>query len=217
MAVSQMDVIQQQILELQRTVNDASAQLLIASKSVAHQSERVIIMVDRSNLDQTWRRIENGGLRPDYVKLKDFLGDGRAIKQMRLYYSDIDADMVADADRVDWQRRQDFYSFLRHQGWILRGVRKKIHDGIPTEKGLDGALIRDMEIICRDNRCDTIALVAGDADYCDVVTDVQERYCMKVEVAFFPNQTARDLRAKAAKFIDLECAKDRITRRPTER
>jgi len=179
-------------------------------------SDRVVIMVDRSNLDQTWRRIETGANRPDYLKLTEVLTGSRTLKQVRIYYSDVDYEVVPEIDRVDWQRRQDFYTFLRHQGWVLRGVKKRMYDGIPVEKGLDGCLIRDMEMICRDGRCDTIVLIAGDADYCDVVSDVQERYCVRVEVAFFPNQTARDLQVKASKFVNLECLKDRIVRQPTK-
>lgn len=73
-------------------------------------------------------------------------------------------------------------------------------------------LILDMETICRENRCDTVILVAGDADYCEVVTNAQEKYCTKVEVAFFPNQTSRDLQAKA-KFVNLEAVRDKFTRK----
>ena len=89
----------------------------------------------------------------------------------------------------------------------MRGVKKKVYDGMPVEKGLDGALILDMETICRDGRCDTIVprglvmLITV-----TVVAGVQERYCVRVEVAFFPNQTARDLPGEGleTKFINLE-------------
>lgn len=210
MAVSTVETLQANICELQKTVIDLQAKVDECRLS----NERVVVMIDRSNLEQTWRRVETSGNQPDYIKLQETVGAGRAIKQVRIYYSEIDSEMVTDAERPDWSRRQNFYTFLRHQGWVLRGVKKKMYDGVPVEKGLDGCLIRDMEIICRDNRCDTIVLVAGDADYCDVVGDVQERYCVKVEVAFFPNQTARDLSARATKFVNLEQVKDRIVRRP---
>lgn len=212
MAVSQEITLRQSIAELQKSFADFRQTVIDEARLAA---EQVIIMIDRSNLDQTWRRVENSGLRPDYVKLKDVLTNGRTCRQVRIYYSDIDSDLVTETERADWQRRQDFYMFLRHQGWILRGVKKKVYEGVSVEKGLDGALIRDMETICRDNRCDTVVLVAGDADYCDVVADVQDRYCVKVEVAFFPNQTSRDLQIRAAKFINLECVKDRFVRRPS--
>jgi uncharacterized LabA/DUF88 family protein len=217
MAVSQAEVIAI-MAELRTSIETMQANMEMRFKAVVEDarkaSEHVIIMVDRSNLDQTWRRIESGPLRPDYIKLKDILIGGRTCHQVRIYYSDIDSELVTDAERPEWRRRQDFYTFLRHQGWVLRGVKKKVYEGIATEKGLDGALIRDMETICRDNRCDTIILVAGDADYCDVVSDVQDRYCVKVEVAFFPNQTARDLQNRATKFVNLECCKADFSRKP---
>ena len=220
MAVPQMEALKTKVEDLEHGLLDFREKMLEQVASLRslvpnpRQNERVIIMVDRSNLDQTWRRIETGPARPDYMKIRDFLTDGRTMKQMRVYFSDVDADMVREEDRQDWQRRQDFYAFLRHNGCLLRGVRKKVYDGKPTEKGLDGALIRDMETITRDGRCDTVVLVAGDADYCEVVQDAQDRYCIRVEVAFFLNQTARDLQVRASKFINLECFKDKITRTP---
>lgn len=214
----QWEALKKQVEDMHQGLQDFRQQITSDIRALlaptARQTERVVIMVDRSNLDQTWRRVETGGLKPDYMKIREFLADQRSLKQMRVYFSDIDADMVKEEDRAEWQRRQDFYAFLRHNGCLLRGVSKKVYDGMPVEKGLDGALIRDMETICRDNRCDTVVLVAGDADYCDVVGDVQDRYCVRVEVAFFPNQTARALQARAARFINLECFKDRITRKP---
>ncbi len=221
MAGSQQDFVMQDVSDLKKLVEDMRsrmedirARMEDVISSIKKQQDRVIVMIDRSNLDQTWRRVDNSGVRPDYVKMTEFLSDARLLRQVRIYYSDIDADMVPESERVDWQRRQDFYSFLRHQGWILRCVKKKIYEGVHVEKGLDATLIRDMERICRNRSCDTIVLVAGDADYCDVVYEVQERYCVKVEVAFFPNQTARDLQSKASRFINLECVKDKIVRKP---
>lgn len=183
--------------------------------AIRDSKDRVIIMIDRSNLDQTWRQIDCSGLRPDYMKLTSMLVGQRSQKQVRVYFSELDADRVTDAERVDWQRRQDFYNFLRHQGWVLRCVSKKIQNGVPTEKGLDGALIRDMDMIGRENRADVVVLVAGDADYVEVVGDLQDRYCVQVEVAFFPHQTAKTLRLRASKFVNLECVKNQFVRRPS--
>lgn len=90
--------------------------------------ERTIILIDHSNLNQTWRRVESSpSNRPDYVKLKSLLLAGRMLKQVRLYYSDVSENTLQEVDKADWQRRQEFYNFLRHDGWFLRGVRKKIH------------------------------------------------------------------------------------------
>jgi uncharacterized LabA/DUF88 family protein len=201
--VNTLESLSQQVADLQKYVETG----------LSHRSERIVLMVDHSNFNQTWRRVEtSSSSRPDYIKLQSFLADGRLLRQSRLYYSDVDACEVAEADKADWQRRQDFYTLLRHNNWTLRYVRKRVYEGATVEKGLDGALIIDMESICRDNRCDTIVLVAGDADYCEVVQRVQENYCVKVEVAFFPNQTARDLQTKAGKFINLDTVKDKFRR-----
>ena len=198
----------------QKTVDALREQIAVVAQKMAAAGERVVVMIDRSNLDQTWRRVfsPDVNVRPDYLKIKDFVVGTRTCKQVRVYYSDISTEQVLDAERPDWERRQEFYKFLRYQGWLLRGVRKKVFGGVPVEKGLDAALIRDMDFICRENRCDTIILIAGDADYCEVVAEVQDRYCVKVEVAFFPNQTARDLVSNASKFINLDCVRDQLVR-----
>lgn len=200
--------------QMQNQIVDLQARL----DGISKKNERVIILVDRSNLDATWHRIEPSGARkPDYLKLTEILTDGRSLTQCRVYYSDIDADMVRDEERRAWQGRQDFYKFLRCQGWILRYVQKRVYDGVPTEKGLDAALITDMQMICREGRCDTIVLVAGDADYCETVYDVRDRFCCKVEVAFFPVCCSRDLQQSATKFVNLECILDKISREPIRR
>jgi uncharacterized LabA/DUF88 family protein len=209
MAVSPefLDNLQKQVTHLQRSLEEMNDR---------NRQDRVIILIDRSNLEHTFRRVDNSGLKIDYIKLTRFLQGYRFLKQVRIYYSDyMDGDFVPESEMNEYKRRLDFYAFLRYQGYILRGVRRRDFGEMRVEKGLDAALIRDMERLCRDNRCDTIVLVAGDGDYCEIVESAQKDYAVKVEVAFFPAQSARELVSRA-KFIDLLKVKDRLLRDPRE-
>lgn len=197
--------------ELRRTFQGMENNLY---NRLVSMNERVVIMVDRNNLGQIWHKTEISNNRPDFMKLKEILTRGRFCRQARCYYSDFPGHLLSDADRFEWQKRQDFYYFLKSNGWFIRNVPKVMQDGIFVEKGLDGILTRDMDNICRNGYCDTVVLVSGNAGYCDVVGDVQDRYCVKVEVAFFGGQTSRELREKATSFIDLNCERSNISRVP---
>ena len=57
MAVSQNEIVQKQIEDLQRTVDGLKVIVEDNMRISSHQSERVIIMVEQgATLDQTWRR-----------------------------------------------------------------------------------------------------------------------------------------------------------------
>ncbi len=201
-------VIDHKVDDLKRTMEQVLSRLGISQI----EREKVVIMIDRTNLDQSWRRADTFGGRPDYLKIKSYLQGNRTCRQVRVYYSDYDQTMVPPEDRGEWQRRQDFYTFLRHRGWVLRSVKKRMYDGVAVEKGLDALLIMDMHTIARRNLCDTIILVAGDADYCDVISSIQREYCMCAEVSFFHSQTARDLQNRASRFVNLEPAMADLSR-----
>jgi uncharacterized LabA/DUF88 family protein len=81
-----------------------------------------------------------------------------------------------------------------------------------SEKGVDAALIRDVERLCSNGCCDKIILVSGDGDYANLIYDIQNIYGVKAEVAFFPEQTSKDLVSKASNFNDLSRAKDKLIR-----
>lgn len=200
---------------MEETLSQQIEQLRASVDGLKNKQERVIIMIDRSNLDQTFRRVDNSNKRIDYIKLVKFLYGDRFLKQVRVYYSDIlDIHEVPEEEKSEWQRRQDFYAFLKHQGYFLHGVRRHLYETGRVEKGLDTALCLHMNNLCRGNFCDTLILVAGDADYRDVVYGAQENYAVKVEVAFFPQQTSRELAYSSTKFIDLLKVKESLLRDP---
>jgi len=195
--------LQEQLTALQQRVEQLS-----------NRSERVVILIDNTNLNFTVKKVDTTGqYRLCYNKLVNFLAAGRLLRQVRIYYSDFDRNAhLEEEDARKRQEREGFYNWLRWQGFYLKACSLVERDGGVKEKGLDASIIRDMDRICRDDRCDTIILVAGDADYKDLVVDVIERYCIKVEVAFFPDFTARSLQSQATKFIDLGKIKEDLRR-----
>jgi uncharacterized LabA/DUF88 family protein len=185
--------------------------------STPNPFEKVVIFIDRTNLDYAFRNsIKATELRVDFIELARQLSAGRFLRQVRFYFSDfLTENNVPEGDRADWVKRVGFYTFLRYNGFFLHQVGLRDYDGKKTEKGLDAALIRDIATICRNGCCDTIVLVAGDADYCEIITDAQRDYAIKVEIAFFEGQTSKELISRANRFVDL--ARMDISRDPRKK
>jgi uncharacterized LabA/DUF88 family protein len=179
------------------------------------RNERVVIFVDNTNLNFTARRVDStGNYRLCYNKLIHFLADGRLLKQTRIYYSDFDRNVNLSAE--DAQRRNEregFYQWLKWQGyWLKACTQVDRGDGTIKEKGLDAAIVKDMERLCHQNITDTIILVSGDLDYKEMVQEAQSLYGMRVEVAFFPEFAAKGLQYAATKFINLSEVKETLRR-----
>lgn len=189
-------------------------------KSRMKRPERVIVLIDNTNLNFTVKKVDTTGqYRLCYLKLTEFLAGDRLLRQTRIYYSDFDWRAQLDEDeRAKRQDREGFYHWLRWQGFYLKACSLVERDNMDApgrvlkEKGLDACIIKDMERICSRNICDTLILVAGDLDYRDTVVEVQRDYCVRVEVAFFPEFAAKQLQIAATKFIDLSKVKDSLRR-----
>lgn len=177
--------------------------------------ERVIIFIDNTNLNFTARKIDSTGqYRLCYNKLRDYLANNRLMRQCRIYYSDFGRDAVLSSEEQGRrQEREGFYGWLKWQGFWLKSCNLVDRgDGTAKEKGLDAAITKDIERLASNNACDTIVLVAGDADYRELVSDIQSHYGLRVEVAFFPEFTAKSLQYAATEFIDLSKVKDALRR-----
>jgi uncharacterized LabA/DUF88 family protein len=200
--------LEQQLEQLRTEVSEVKSLLQV-------RAEQCIIFIDNTNLSQTIKKIDvTGCYRLDYLKLTNFLARGRLLRQTRIYYSDFsDTAILTSDNKVKRQQREDFYNFLRYQGFYLKECSLIERDGICIEKGLDGTMIRDIERLSHDNRMETAILVTGDLDYQPVVVDTQREYGMRIEVAFFPSYTARDLLNRATRFIDLWAVKDLLARK----
>ncbi len=181
----------------------------------SHSGERAIVFIDNTNLNFTTRKIDcTGSYRLCYNKLVNTLAAGRMLQQVRIYYSDYDR--YANLSPEESHRRQErekFYSFLKYQGFFLKACSLvERGDGTTKEKGLDAAIVRDMQRCCEQGRTDTIILVAGDQDYKDMISDAQSLYNMRAEVAFFQDYTAPGLQYVSSKFINLTEIKETLRR-----
>lgn len=190
-------------------------EIQVLKDAIASRSEKAIIFIDNTNLNFTIRKMDSTGCyRLCYNKLVEHLTAGRHMQQVRIYYSDFDK--MANLSSEESYRRQErekFYNFLKWQGYWLKAFSLiERGDGSTKEKGLDAAIVRDMQRICEQGRADTIILVAGDQDYKEMIAESQSLYGMKAEVAFFANYTAPGLQHAASRFINLEEIKDILRR-----
>jgi len=197
----QLVALQQQVLSLQDVV-------------LKQRQERVVIFVDNTNLNLSTRKIDcTGCYRLDYSALAKTLTGNRFLKQCRIYYSDYAKGAAPNAtEETRRGERENFYTWLHHQGFWLKSCSLVERDGITKEKGLDAAITKDIQRLCQLNVCDTIILISGDADYCETVEEVRAYYAIRAEVAFFGEYTAKKLKEAASEFIDLTRLKDSLRR-----
>lgn len=180
----------------------------------ARLMEKVIVLIDRSNLEYSFCNCRDSSERLDYIRMVNYLVNRRLKKQVRLYYSEYNQSDVSDEEMENFVKRRDFYNFLANQGfWLLEAARpKKTDDFCIVEKGLDSLITKDIERIASQNRADTIILVSGDGNCTNSIIEAQDRYFTKVEVAFFRAHTSSDLIVNASRFVDLTAYKDFFTR-----
>lgn len=185
-------------------------------EELKNKNNKVVIFVDNTNLNFTTRKIDPcGAYRLCYEKLVAFLTNGRQLRQVRIYYSDHSRTATISSEESSRRSERDsFYGWLKHSGfWLKECSLVERADGTTKEKGLDAAIIKDMERLCSRGIADTIVLVAGDLDYMEVISDAQSVYFTPVEVAFFPEYTAKRLQYAATKFINLTDAKELLRRK----
>ncbi len=179
------------------------------------KNERALIFIDNTNLNLTAKKVDcSGKYRICYNKLVQHLLAGRVMKQCRIYYSDFDSTALLSAeDQAKRHERESFYNYLKFQGFWLKSLPLvDAGDGRTKEKGLDAAITKDFERLAQRNAADTFILVSGDADYRELVSEVQSLYGIPVEVAFFAEYASRNLQYASTRFIDLGRVKDQIKR-----
>ena len=193
---------------------------------MACKAGRCIIFIDNTNLTQSIKRLSQqaSGLgqpvqcfyKLDYFRLVDFLADGRPIQQVRFYYSDFPEEDVPNDMRSGYESRQSFWRFLHYKGFsMFRSNLTTNQQGIVREKGLDAAIVRDMQRLLTSRGADTFILVSGDADYVQMATDARSEYGVRLEVAFFETFTASKLKYNANSFTDLTMCLEELRRTDT--
>jgi uncharacterized LabA/DUF88 family protein len=185
-------------------------------------NERVCLFIDNSNLFHALKNMDLGNKRLDYIKLRDYLADGRSAS-VRFYYSTpTNGSIVAMEDRRRQEKRNKFYDFLESNlGYTMIELplreRTIMVEGqptqVPVEKGLDCEIVYDMAILSRTGRYNTFILVAGDEDYARTIRRIRQETGMSVEVAFFGSAGCSSvLTREASRFIDLNCVKEDLFR-----
>jgi uncharacterized LabA/DUF88 family protein len=166
------------------------------------RGSRVAIFVDNISLFGGVQDMQEvfGTRRIDYIKLRDYLANGRTVLSSRFYYSepfvrdDSDSTLIQAA-----KKRRAFYYVLERNGYLtIRLPDYKFSSIVSLE------IVYDICSLSRDGLFDTFILVAGEEDYTRVVKRVQEERGLAVEVAYFDKICSQKLKGAATKFIDLE-------------
>jgi len=134
------------------------------------------------------------GYRIDYMKLRDFLAEGRMVLKSYFFGSS------AVPPRP---QQEEFYELLRRNGFRVITKPLKNFGGEWREKGVDVALVTEMLLLTFNDGFDTIILVSGDADYADALKAVSQMG-KRVEIASFAQNTAPELRLVADRYITLD-------------
>lgn len=166
------------------------------------QREKVALFVDNSSLFGAVQEMQEtlSGRRIDYIKLKDYLADGRTMAASRFYYSEPvvrdDADpMLLRAAK----KRRSFYYVLERAGYTT--IRLPQHPGFTANINIE--IVYDMCAASRDAAFDTLILVAGEDEYSRIVNRLQNEKGIAVEVAFFDQKCSNKLKEAATRFVDL--------------
>jgi uncharacterized LabA/DUF88 family protein len=186
--------------------------LVLKLNQTITQSQSVAIFFDHSNFWHSVRRIRmqlNCKYTIDYAKLIQLLLRERFLVNVFFYYSDYDEEYYSTADesvKEGAKKRDNLHKYLASLGFTLIKTKLVKHPcGTIKEKGLDVTLAQDITNFARETpRCSTVILVSGDGDYTATVIELKKKYGVRVEVAFFNQETSASLKQHAFKFIDLE-------------
>ncbi len=110
----------------------------------------------------------------DFKKLRDSFHKPTDEELVKVYYARSETD-------AELNTRKDFYRTLNTLGYKLDIKERKNQ---AKEKGVDMAIAMEMLILAFYNVYDEAILVAGDADYCQLVREVQ-RFGKRVGIAAF--------------------------------
>ena len=163
--------------------------------------ERVCVFIDGQNLYHSQKQ---EGVGIDYLKLKDFLADGRRL--VRPYYY---------SSSINDQKQERFFDMLRTAGYEVKVLPLMQYEDKKFEKGIDVMLVTDMLVFAHREFYDVAVLVAGDRDYLYAVKALKEMG-KRVEVASFDRSCSRELRLSADRTISLSQLAEKIKRVKTE-
>src|ERR1051326_9162539 len=161
--------------------------------------ERVLVLVDESNIGSSVRNVGRG---LDWLKLRDFLAGpntGRELIEMVVYAGLPPAMPIWQEER---DKKTKFVQWLRSNGFMV--VTK---DGAPAEEGrykanVDVMMAIDALELSVEMRPDVVILVTGDADFAYLAIKLR-RHGIRVEVASVAANLGNILKSAANDVIDL--------------
>ena len=163
----------------------------IITKAVHKTSDksRVAIFIDDSNIFPAARK---HGKKNCYQKLKNLLSEGYELDSVNVYLS-------VDPSKG---KEVDFANALRRQGYRIIEKSLTRHKDGKKEGNLDPEIIRDLLDLRFSGAYDVAILVSGDGDFSCIVEYLIQRNS-RVEVVAYPQNTSRELRRVANRFIDI--------------
>src|ERR1043165_196310 len=161
--------------------------------------ERVLVLVDESNIGSSVRNVGRG---LDWLKLRDFLAGpntGRELIEMVIYAGLPPAMPIWQEER---DKKNKFMQWLRANGFMV--VTK---DGSPAEEGrykanVDVMMAIDALELSVEMEPDVVILVTGDTDFAYLAIKLRRRG-IRVEVASVNQNLGNILRSTANEVMDL--------------
>ena len=150
--------------------------------------EKVAVFIDYENISKVFGREK---LQIDLLALRDYLAEGRVLKEIFCY---------PGPSPIDNHSESDLWDFLMTNGFLIRfqPVQRDgiLHGDIRIQLVLD---VVDYVIAVKPN---IVVIVAGDGNYAPLATWLRRRG-VRVEVASAPNTVSQDFKLLANGFIDL--------------
>jgi len=160
----------------------------------------------------------------EYVvqKLREFRGTKKAIKRKDINWGNIikwitereklircyyySAELSKEANLQTYQEQQDCLKHLKLSIPYLEiklGRLVRVHDGW-VQKGVDVKISLDMFSKAATDQYDTAALISGDSDFAEVITEIKNRYGKHVELYTFDTTIHEVLRFAPDKHVVID-------------
>ena len=162
---------------------------------------KVLVIIDAANLENS---LKDMGWKIDYLKLKS-LFDNESLIEIRDY-----------CVRHNTKNQNDFFTFLKRNGYKLVTKPLKIIRDIEKEKGHIRKANFDVEITCdvleRSSEFETLVLFSGDSDFDYLIKRIRGkgRRCIVVPSKY---HISKELINSCNKYVDIKKLKKLVERK----